>query len=668
MKPMRIVKVFIASSEELQPERERFDTLFNHLNNIFERRGIMLLPVKWEFLDASMGEEHKQEEYNRAIRECDLCVVMFWQKFGTFTDTELRVADAEQRAGRLPKKVYVFFKEPGDYSAEIETLKARFEEEYGHFYCKFNTSDQLQLDFTLQLERYLQSDLTTVENSQVKIDGVVVAELDRVGFAAGNSHYNELKQRLATIEAELTALEAAYAAMPNEAIEGLINDKKRARYELQEVLKEHEKALFDTAVRVAHLAGEKISERMQRAIALFEQGKVSEANLLLDEAERDADQILAGVQQLKEAGRQSVDELMLKASVVLADEHYPIDERISKAESLCDKALALANECGCSEEKQMELLEEITGFLIFYAKYEKALRLELQLLAIREKVFGVEHHDTSDSYNNIGIIYDDLGDYKKALEYYLKALAMRTKVLGEEHPDTAGSYNNIGNIYTNQGDYEQALEFLFKSLAIREKVLGEEHPDTAISYNNIGVIYAKQGDYEKALEYYFKALVIREKALGVEHPDMAASYNNIGLIYYYQCNYNEAVNYLLKGITIYEKILGKEHPETALSYNNLGICYQQQGNIVQALEYHKKALASRKITLGSKHPDTAQSYNNIGVIFCDQDDYQKALDYYYKALAIWEKVLGSEHPNTRICQENIEEAKAKLAEEETKKS
>lgn len=668
MKPMRIVKVFIASSEELQPERERFDTLFNHLNNIFERRGIMLLPVKWEFLDASMGEEHKQEEYNRAIRECDLCVVMFWQKFGTYTDTELRVADAEQRADRLPKKVYVFFKEPGDYTAEIETLKARFEEEYGHFYCKFNTSDQLQLDFTLQLERYLQSDLTTVENSQVKIDGVVVAELDRVGFAAGNSHYNELKQRLATIEAELTALEAAYAAMPNEAIEGMINDKKRARYELQEVLKDHEKALFDTAVRVAHLAGEKISERMQRAIALFEQGKVSEANLLLDEAERDADQILAGVQQLKEAGRQSVDELILKASVVLADEHYPIDERISKAESLYDKALALANECGCSEEKQMELVEKVADFLYKYAKYEKAITLNRTLLDLREKVLGEEHPDTATSINIMGAIHHIQGNFERALEYYLKALAMREKVLGEEHPDTAGSYNNIGNIYTNQGDYEQALEFFFKSLAIREKVLGVAHPDTAQSHNNIGNIYAYRGDYKRALEYHCKALAIREKVSGVAHPDMAASYNNIGLIYYYQSNYNEAVNYLLKGITIYEKILGEEHPETALSYNNLGICYQQQGNIVQALEYHKKALASRKITLGSEHPDTAQSYNNIGVIFCDQDDYQKALDYYYKALAIWEKVLGREHPSTRCCQENIEEAIAKLAEEETKKS
>lgn len=566
---MRIVKVFIASSEELQPERERFDTLFNHLNNIFERRGIMLLPVKWEFLDASMGEEHKQEEYNRAIRECDLCVVMFWQKFGTYTDTELQVADAEQRAGRLPKKVYVFFKEPGDYTAEIETLKARFEEEYGHFYCKFNTSDQLQLDFTLQLERYLQSDLTTVENSQVKIDGVVVAELDRVGFAAGNSHYNELKQRLATIEAELTALEAAYAAMPNEAIEGLINGKKRARYELQEVLKDHEKALFDTAVRVAHLAGEKISERMQRAIALFEQGKVSEANLLLDEAERDADQILAGVQQLKEAGRQSVDELMLKASVVLADEHYPIDERISKAESLCDKALALANECSSSEKKQMELLEKVSTFLKKFAKYNKALKLELQLLAIRKKVYGTEHTETSTSYNNIGYLFGQQGDLGNALKNLLKALEIKKKVFGEEHPDTASAYCNIGYIYGQQDDFKRALEYQFKALEIREKVLENDHPDIADSYNNIGYIYCLQDDLQRALEFSIKALEIRQKSLGPDHHKTATMYTNIGCIYGWQGNYETALEYFQKSLAICEKVLGSEHPNTRKCRGNI---------------------------------------------------------------------------------------------------
>ena len=46
---MKTIRVFIASSKELTPEREKFDTLFNHLNTIFEARGISLKPVKWEF-------------------------------------------------------------------------------------------------------------------------------------------------------------------------------------------------------------------------------------------------------------------------------------------------------------------------------------------------------------------------------------------------------------------------------------------------------------------------------------------------------------------------------------------------------------------------------------------------------------------------------------------
>ena len=86
------------------------------------------------------------------------------------------------------------------------------------------------------------------------------------------------------------------------------------------------------------------------------------------------------------------------------------------------------------------------------------------------------------------------------------------------------------------------------------------------------------------------------------------------------------------------------------------------------MEYYFKALVIREKALGVEHPDTAASYNRIGVIYAKQGDYEKALEYFQKSLAIYEKVLGSEHPSTRSCQENIEEYKAKLAEEETKKS
>ena len=74
-------------------------------------------------------------------------------------------------------------------------------------------------------------------------------------------------------------------------------------------------------------------------------------------------------------------------------------------------------------------------------------------LKIRKNVSGKEHIETATCYNNIGLIYDDIGDYNKALEYIKESLNIRKKLLGEKHWATAASYNNIGSIYNNMGDY-----------------------------------------------------------------------------------------------------------------------------------------------------------------------------------------------------------------------
>ena len=51
-------------------------------------------------------------------------------------------------------------------------------------------------------------------------------------------------------------------------------------------------------------------------------------------------------------------------------------------------------------------------------------------------------------------------------------MAIREKVLGEEHPDTTGTYRNIASVYGRQGDYDKVLEWYQKALAVFEKVLG----------------------------------------------------------------------------------------------------------------------------------------------------------------------------------------------------
>lgn len=472
----RIIRVFIASSDELTPERNEFDTLFAHLNTIFEARGISLKTEKWEFLDSSAGPLHKQEEYNRVLKTCDICVVVFWQKFGDYTKAELDVAYNELCAGRKPTKLYIYFKEPGDVSAEMQTFKESFDKEYsyGHFYGKFSTLDKLQLDFVLQLERFLHSNLIKVEDSQVKVDQLVVAHLDNIPFAADNERYRELREQLQELNEDIADLESSASLSADK--EQRLNKKKQKRNEIREKLQEHEQLLLGAAVRVAQYTGERISERMKRAIAFFNEGKVSEANAVLDEAERDADEILRGVKELKAVGKQSVDELLVKASYMLADEKYTIEERIEKTHNIYQKALDLATECNYEEKKLHKLLTDYSYFLRIDGKYDEALEIAKQCVELSEKLYGDNHDKTATSYNNIGIAYHHKGDYDAALEYCEKALAIQRQVLGENHPDTAGSYNNIGLVYHHKGDYDKALENFNKAKVIFEQILPSTHP------------------------------------------------------------------------------------------------------------------------------------------------------------------------------------------------
>ena len=615
----------------------------------------MLETVKWEFLDSSAGPLHKQEEYNRELKTCDICVVVFWQKFGDYTKAELDVAYSELCAGRKPTKLYVFFKEPADASEQMRDFKTSFDKEYayGHFYGKFSTLDKLQLDFVLQLEYFLGSNLITVEDSQVKVDQLVVAHLDNIPFAADNERYRELRERLTKLESEIVSLEAVCQTMPNPALEAMLNEKKQERYTLRDELEKHEQLLLGAAVRVAQYTGERISERMKRAIELFNEGKVSEANAVLDEAERDADQILNGVKELKAVGKQSVDELLVKASYMLADEKYPIEERIEKTHSIYQKALDLAMECDYEEEKLYKLLFDYCDFLIKYAKYDEAQDVAIRCVELSERLYSENHQDIAASYSMIGLVYNYKGDYDKALEYYFKSLAIREKVLGVEHSSTAQSYNNIGVVYDIKGDYDTALEYYNKALTIRQQVLGDNHPDTAGSYNNIGGVYYDKGDYDTALEYYNKALDIRKQVLGENHPNTAASYNNIGNVYDDKGDYDTVLEYHNKSLVIRQQVLGENHPDTATSYNNIGVAYHHKGDYDTALEYYKKALAICQQVLGENHPDTADSYNNIGLVCDKKGDYDAALEYYKKALAIFQQILPSSHPNILTVKQNI---------------
>src|SRR5262249_20737669 len=63
-------------------------------------------------------------------------------------------------------------------------------------------------------------------------------------------------------------------------------------------------------------------------------------------------------------------------------------------------------------------------------KYDEAIPLAKQALAIGEKTLSAEHRDVADSLNNLALLYASKGDYVRAEPLYQRALAIYEKVLG----------------------------------------------------------------------------------------------------------------------------------------------------------------------------------------------------------------------------------------------
>ena len=483
-----------------------------------------------------------------------------------------------------------------------------------------------------------------------------------------------LQDKLATERRLRRSLQAKLQTRENE-LDSLIAIQKISQEEYQQSLQklyaeqsENDKLISDMAERYSTLDYDQMDEFYRQVSYYIEQCEFVKADSLL----KSRGNLHAQLETAKQQGQaiQQDEEKLQRAKVVhqhdideLAKRCYSYFENF-KMQHQNDSAAYYLEQRMQLDTTNVEWLDELADFLQEYlAQYDKALEYYQQTLLVRKLLFGDSHPDVAISYNNIGLVYDDLGDYVRALEYHQQSLAIKIQLYGDSHPDVAISYNNIGLVYDDLGDYARALEYHQQSLAIWKQEYGESHPNVATSYNNIGNIYADQGEYARALEYCQKTLEIDKRIFGEVHPNVATSYNNIGYVYNAQGDYARALEYYQQSLVIWKQVYGESHPSVATSYDNIGLVYYSQGDYTHALEYHQQSLTIQKQLLGESHPDVAFSYNNIGLVYHSHGDYARALEYLQQSLTICEQILGKEHPTTKNIQEKIEKTLQKLNEE-----
>jgi hypothetical protein len=152
-------KIFLASSAELKEDRKEFEIFIGRKNKDWVDKGVFLDLVIWEdFLDA-ISQTRLQDEYNKAICDCDLFVMLFWTKVGQYTEEEFETAFGQFKSANKPF-IFTYFKdtEISVASANKKALMSlwAFQEKLsslGHFYTVYKNVDELKFKFNQQLEK-----------------------------------------------------------------------------------------------------------------------------------------------------------------------------------------------------------------------------------------------------------------------------------------------------------------------------------------------------------------------------------------------------------------------------------------------------------------------------------------------------------------------------------
>ncbi|MEM1254390.1 MAG: hypothetical protein AAGI69_18310 [Cyanobacteria bacterium P01_H01_bin.21] len=181
---MQKIKLFLASSSELKEDREQFEIFIYRKCKAWFDRGIFLHLDIWEdFLDA-MSAGGLQSEYNRAIQNCDIFVLLAFNKVGKYTAEEFEKAFGQFSETQKPF-IFTYFK-PSETRdrAELQSLWT-FEDKLKklkHYKTKYKNIAELKEHFSNQLDKLAASGFL-----KLAVDDGLQAPPDQTPIATINS-------------------------------------------------------------------------------------------------------------------------------------------------------------------------------------------------------------------------------------------------------------------------------------------------------------------------------------------------------------------------------------------------------------------------------------------------------------------------------------------------
>lgn len=327
------------------------------------------------------------------------------------------------------------------------------------------------------------------------------------------------------------------------------------------------------------------------------------------------------------AGFRAINKLNREVSALYSvGELYFKTDRKQMAITFFEKALAVSRGIG-HKDMEASCLAQAAFLYSALGKKQRALDYNLLALAIFRDVVKNPFNQAG-TLNNLGLIFDDIGEKQKALESYEQSRTVLVEAYGDD-PEVRIQMglldNNMAGILIDFREFDKALDLVDKSLKEAE---GDSYTES-LALNNKGQVYLTLGDPKAALRFLEKALVAGQK-VDYERREEIISWSNIG----HAKTRLEDRDGAIKAYQNAERLAvqSKDPQGRAVATYSLGKLLFEKGDRVSALRKFSAALS-----LANRVEDRegqAIILNSIGDTQLENGKIPSALKQYSKAFRV----------------------------------
>lgn len=221
------------------------------------------------------------------------------------------------------------------------------------------------------------------------------------------------------------------------------------------------------------------------------------------------------------------------------------------------------------------LLNEMIGYLRDVSKYEKCCMYCGQLLDVLERNGMKGSIPYATSLLNIANAYRAAGKLAESMTNYRTVLLIYQSHLEDGDFRFASLYNNMSLLYQELGDFEEACRCLEKALSIVVRY-ADARIETAVTHTNLAASLLKLGRYEEAMRHLQSAFSIFEMD---EQKDFhySGALSAMGEAQYMAGNLEESARYYRLALAEIEKNTGRSTAYEIVAQNLSAVEQQMAG-------------------------------------------------------------------------------------------